>query len=228
MSTQKGSVLNPALPAPPSTQLDLFGDAEAARREQRAAQAPCLFDLDQVGYFARLGMAEDWNRTYGDARSIGDAHAWTPCVTQTFNRAEPTPTCRPTILLADLRCEHYRTCSCVGDLLYRGACFACTWEGPAGDSENAAAEDAHDHAWPGWRDLPLVPRRPEAGTSTKQKTSMARWIDSVDDLYPPGWLAAGGPIRTARAGVGTRHVPNHTGFGGYDLCGDTAGPQRQP
>lgn len=107
-------------------------------------------------------------------------------------------------------------------------------EGPAGDIENAAAEDAHDHAWPGWRELLLVPRRPEAGTSTKQKSSMARWVDNVGrwinnvgDLYPPGWLAAGGPIRTARGGSGTRHVPNLTGVVGSDLCGDTAGPKRQ-
>jgi hypothetical protein len=199
----------------------MFAEIEATEREQRAPEAPCLFGLDLVGYFARLELAEHWNAVYGDtATSIRAAHAWMPCVTQMFAHHEPTAQCRPTILLADLRCDHYRgNCCCVGDLLYRAACFGCTWEGPARTRENTAAEDAHDHAWPGWRELPLVPRRPEAGTSTKQKAATARWVEAVNDRYPQGWLESSGPIRTARGHAGTRHVPDHTGFGGYDLCG---------
>jgi hypothetical protein len=76
------------------------------------------------------------------------------------------------------------------------------------------------HAWPGWRDLPCVPRRPEPGTSAKQKTGMTRWAEAINNVYPDGWLESGGPIRTVRGRYGTRHVPNHTGFGGYDLCGE--------
>lgn len=208
----------------------MFAEVEAAEREQRAALAPSLFDLDLLGYFARLQTAEQWLTSYGDARSIRDAHAWTPCASQMFTRHQPSPVCRPTILLADLRCDHYGRppCLCLGDLLYRGACFGCTWEGPASDRENTAAEDAHDHAWPGWRELPWVPRRPESGTSVKQKGTTARWVEAVNDLYPHGWLESGGPIRTARTAGGTRHVPDHSGFGGYDLCGAVLAQARRP
>ena len=127
------------------------------------------------------------------------------------------------MLTAALHCDHYhRDCLCVGrGGVYRGACLHCTWEGPLRDGENAAAEDAHDHAWPGWRELPLVPRRPDTA-SNSQKTSAAlrNWIARVNAAYPAGWLEASGPIRTSRSTYGTRHVPNHTGFGGYDLCGE--------
>lgn len=65
----------------------------------------------------------------------------------------------PTLLVADLRCDHHdHDCFCGGDLVYRGASRHCYWEGPLRDCENPAAEDADDQAWPGWRALPLVPR----------------------------------------------------------------------
>jgi len=60
----------------------MFAEIEASEREQRAALAPSLFDLDQLGYFTRLQKAEQWLTSYGDARSIRDAHAWTPCASQ--------------------------------------------------------------------------------------------------------------------------------------------------
>jgi hypothetical protein len=66
----------------------------------------------------------------------------------------------------------------------------------------------------------LVAHQPESGTSRRQKEAMARWAAEVDAIYPTGWLESGGPIRTSRTGCGTRHVPDHTGFGGYDICGE--------
>jgi hypothetical protein len=201
-------------------QLDLFAEIETAARRERAASAPGLFDLDQIGYFQRVARAEQWRAKFGDVRSIREAHAWVPCISQIFNDYKPTDRCLPTLLTADLRCDHYRLdCACLGDLLYRGACFGCRWEGPPRDRENRAVEDAHDHAWPGWRDLPIVPSPPEPGTSAKQRATTASWAAHVDDVYPADWLKTGGPIRTRRAPLGTRHVPHRTGFGGYDLCG---------
>jgi hypothetical protein len=105
-------------------------------------------------------------------------------------------------------------------MVYRGACLHCAWEGEIRADHNGAVEDAHDHAWAGWRELPIVQRRPEPGTHARQKAATDRWIEAVNDCYPDGWLEAGGPIRTARGYYGTRHVPNYTGFGGYDLCGE--------
>jgi len=128
-----------------------------------------------------------------------------------FGGDQPSDTCRPTILNADLRCNHYNeNCFCVGDLVYRGVCLHCDWEGPVRGDETEAAEDAHHHAWPGWRDLQLVPRPPESGTNAKQKQAMTRWAEYVNDIYPTGWLESGGPIRTSCLRCGTRNIPNDT------------------
>jgi hypothetical protein len=123
------------------------------------------------------------------------------------------------VLTADLRCDCGRDrhrdkpCLCLGDLLFRGACRGCDWEGEPGADENPAAEAACDHAWPGWRALPVVERMSE------EHKPRAR-LERVTGRYPPGWVHAGGPIRTHRAGMGPRHVPSRTPFGGYDMAAD--------
>jgi len=146
---------------------------------------------------------------YGNANSNRNSHAWRVNITCPDT---PTDRCQPTVLSADLRCDCLDECFCVGDLLYRGACRSCGWEGEPVDEENSAAEDACDHAWPGWRELPVVARVPDDG---KRHDA---WAKRVAATYPTGWLAGGGPIRTQRSGVGTRHVPGRTPFGGYDMA----------
>jgi hypothetical protein len=106
---------------------------------------------------------------------------------------------------------------------YRGACLGCGWVGEPVESENDAAEDAHDHAWPGWRDLPPVPSPPDPSGAGQYDKRKAAWIARVAPVFPPGWLEAGGPIRTTREPPGNRHVPLRTPYGGYDLaCGPDA------
>lgn len=189
-------------------QLDLLAAIEEAKLE---APAPTLYDSPSHGLAARAADYDGWRAAHGNFGASRRSHAWTVWITcpQT-----PTERCQPTVLSADLRCDcdRYEDCSCVGDLLYRGACRGCDWEGEARDEENAAAEDGCDHAWTGWRQLPVVPRVPDEGKKR------ARWIEHVEALYPPGWLEDGGPIRTSRSGDGTRHVPSRTPFGGYDLA----------
>jgi hypothetical protein len=107
-------------------------------------------------------------------------------------------------------------CTEIDDYLYRGACRGCDWEGdPRLEmGENPAAEDAMDHAWPGWRDVPIVPRCPG------DRTAQARWQERVVPQYPAGWLEAGGPIRTLRDGpASSRHHADvaSTPWGGYDM-----------
>ncbi|MFL6138827.1 MAG: DUF6349 family protein [Frankiaceae bacterium] len=192
------------------TQLTLFHEPA----ERVAAELPsCLFDVAGVGLLARLAAFDAWKAEHGVFAAIGRSHAWWPGIAS----AAPTATdrCSAIVLWADLRCDHFReACCCVGDLLHRGACRCCAWEGPIRDSENAAAEDAHDHAWPGWRDLPIVPQVPDEGKARE------RWLTQVTALYPPVWLETGGPIRTRRKPPGTRHVPERTPFGGWDLTGE--------
>lgn len=94
--------------------------------------------------------------------------------------------------------------------LYRGGCLGCDWEGDTRDGYGVAVEDAHDHAWPGWRDLPAV---------KQPKSNYNRWLSEVKRAYPPGWLAAGGPIVTIRPDSRfSRHLSGKAPGGGYDLA----------
>jgi Family of unknown function (DUF6349) len=85
-------------------------------------------------------------------------------------------------------------------LLYQAHCSTCGWHGiPATHQrENTAVEEAMDHAWPGWRNLPAVPAKPNQGNP-------AKWLYAAAALYPPGWIISGGPVRTVRAAPGNRH-----------------------
>lgn len=86
----------------------------------------------------------------------------------------------------------------------------CGWACDA-DGENAAVEAAHDHAFPGWRDLPAVDaRQGEKGWSAKDARRLV-------DVYGSDWLDTGGPIRTWRPRFGLRHVPGRAPGGGYDM-----------
>jgi hypothetical protein len=190
-------------------QLDLFAVIEAAKLD---APTMSIYGSPARGLAARAAEAAAWREQHGRFGYLGRSHAWT---VQIMCPESPTERCQPTVLSADLRCDCDRfdrdrePCSCVGELMYRGACRGCDWEGQPHEAENAAAEDACDHAWPGWTDLPVVADVPE------ERKKRARWVESVTALYPPGWLEAGGPIRTQ---YGTRHVPNRTPFGGYDMA----------
>jgi len=195
-------------------QLDLFTAIDEAKLE---APAPSLYGSAARGLAARAAEMQAWRSEHGNFGCLPRSHAWTVHITCPDT---PTDRCQPTVLSADLRCDcdRFEDCYCIGDLMYRGACRGCDWEGEPHEEENTAAEDACEHAWPGWRELPVVPAVPDKGTTR------ARWIEDVAALYPPGWLEDGGPIRTSRRHSGTRHVPSRTPFGGYDLAAvDNAG-----
>lgn len=178
--------------------------------------------VGEPGFANRLAAFEAWKDTHGAFGCIPYSHGWHVQLALRYPRT-PTDRCRPTILVADLRCQcdnrwkDPNHCLCVGDLVYRGVCTGCDWEGPVRGDENSAVEDAHDHAWPGWRDTPIVPRSPGRGTSRQAQDALQRWLSGLPAGYPPGWVESGGPIRTARDG---RHVENYTGFGGYDLAAE--------
>ncbi len=67
------------------------------------------------------------------------------------------------------------------------------------DHESDAIEAGLDHAWPGWRALPVVAERPHHG-----KPEIQSWLDTAAAAYPAGWVKAGGPVRTARPPYATR------------------------
>jgi hypothetical protein len=195
--------------------------------------SPCLFSSPARGLAARLAEFENWKAQYGSFGCLSRAHAW--CLPWQDGQSPPGGHCQPVALSADLRLDggpREVPCGCKerhDALLYRGACRACDWEGEPCGSENAAIEDGCDHAWPGWRNLPVVAASyPDMASGASAQRGKDQWTGRVTAAYPAGWLQAGGPVRTHRAGGATRHVPGRTPFGGYDLgTTEEASPPRK-
>lgn len=178
-----------------------------------------------------------WSAEHTEETRLAMRRCWDIGITQPGARmGAPSPLqgdftrCTPTILNAD----HDRGCPCCPEeargLYYRGACLGCGWVADVwyemrdhdewGGGEKRAVFDAHDHAFPGWRNLPIVDRYPDgaSGGSPKDVTkAQQRWHDRFDHLFPRDWFERGGPIQTAREGMGTRDVPGCAPGGGYDI-----------
>jgi len=128
----------------------------------------------------------------------------------------------------DLRCEPWKhadkheRCECLGDLMYQAVCPSCHWSGIA-DHENDAVEAWHDHALPGWRDLPIVPSRLRMTDKDGLSKAARSWIVAH---YPTSMQVPGAPIITERRPYGTRHVPGRSPWGGYDLSHTAVDPDR--
>jgi len=138
------------------------------------------------------------------------------------------------LLQTDLRCrcsfpylaaewEKIGPCSCVGDLLYQANCPDCRWHHIGSESDVVLAW--HDHAWPGWRDLPVLPAKLRGQMGTRQMTpKLAAWLDAN---YPPEFRVDGAPIVTDRGGVAGRCVPGYSPFGGFDISVDKTTDRRE-
>ncbi|MEU9887971.1 DUF6349 family protein [Sphaerisporangium sp. NPDC051011] len=98
-------------------------------------------------------------------------------------------------------------------LRYQSQCGGCGHQGPERSSENTAAEDGCDHAYPGWRDMPVMEHRPH-----EDKKAIARWEKEARAAYPAGWFDRQGPVREYRTPGGTRHVPGMGPGGGYCMA----------
>ena len=98
-------------------------------------------------------------------------------------------------------------------MLWQAICPACRWH-DIGRRENGPVEAWHDHAMPGWRDLPVVP------TDVKNAKRGA-WVQTD---YPTDWQQVeGAPILTRRGEWGRRHVPLRSPLGGYDIAAEEIG-----
>ena len=86
------------------------------------------------------------------------------------------------------------------------------------ERENDATEAAVDHAFPGWRETPIVPRVERFGDAKKEAAQEAALLAKIRPLYAAGWFERGGPIRTMRRWPSTRHVPGNAPTGGFDMC----------
>jgi len=190
-------------------------DFDALTRQPYAGRAPLHFSTEFYTV-DELGEAWDaWVEQNGHFDSIRVSHMWRASQIDTGRGTVAHDCC---ILSAALYCDHYqRKCFCVGSGLYRAQCDRCRWMA-VGD-ESGAIEAWHDHAWPGWRELPRVPAevRPGAGGITSKTKPAFEWVTAN---YPAEWQTDGAPVLTIRGGIGTRHVPGYSPWGGYDLAAD--------
>lgn len=129
---------------------------------------------------------------------------------------------------ADLRCEPWehpasgQGCQCVGELMYQTICAPCEWRDIT-NSENRAVEAWHDHAFPGWRQLPILPLGLRGTDEPGISKSAAAWIR---DRYPVSMQVPGAPVITERLPMGTRHVPGRSPWKGYDISHTAVDPER--
>lgn len=111
-----------------------------------------------------------------------------------------------------------------GGMLEQMVCEPCDWH--AIGEESSVIEQWHDHAVPGWRDLPVLPAaiRVRDGGATLSKGAM-KWIS---ERYPQHMQVPGAPIITERGPYGTRPVYHYSPWGGYDLSHTALGASRGP
>ncbi len=89
----------------------------------------------------------------------------------------------------DLRCkaglhDHERAtlglgkiCQCVGSTTSQMICAVCEWHFIGEEAE--ATEAWHDHAFPGWRDLPILPDKLRGQMGTRKMTpKLEEWFEA--------------------------------------------------
>ncbi|MDJ1370265.1 DUF6349 family protein [Gulosibacter molinativorax] len=175
--------------------------------------APLHFTADYYAPDDLTAAFERWVFEHGNFGCLQRSHMWHPGYT-TAEANTATVGHELRIFDVDLRCTHYREdCSCVGGLLTRGICAPCRWH--LDGNEATIVEAWHDHAWPGWRTLPVIPASIAKTDDQNRPTKKYRaWID---EHYPAEWQLPGAPIITERQPYGTRHVPGRSPWQGFDL-----------
>jgi N12 class adenine-specific DNA methylase len=101
---------------------------------------------------------------------------------------------------------------------YAAFCKDCEYAGPWHGREEGALEDEFDHAFPGWRELLPVVAAMEYKEMQNRK-AYVQWKNTVVELYPTGWVEAGGPVLVARNRGGTRWHDDWFLGGNYNVCG---------
>lgn len=182
---------------------------EARAHMQECEGAPLHFTTDYYSPRELVEAFEHWQFLNGHFDSFAQSHMWHRGIAH--EQVTVLGGHGGEMFTAELRSRPGEVGP--GDLLAQMICEPCQWHVVTGD-ENTAVEAWHDHALPGWRNLPVVPRqirvRNESGLTALAKA----WIA---ERYPEHMQVPGAPIVTERAPVGTRHVPGYSPWGGYDL-----------
>lgn len=197
--------------------LDALNHAAEVEAAPEWQGAPLHFTTDYFSPAALDEAFEHWCFVSGHFDSLALSHMWHRYIG--LNGHTDFQEHSIDVFDAELRClarEHRdgdEDCSCVGGMLVQAICEPCDWHVIA-DNENAVVEAWHDHAMPGWRDLPVVPERIRV-RDTKGLTLHAR--DWIAEHYPIQMQVPGAPIITERGQYATRHVPGYSPWGGFDL-----------
>jgi hypothetical protein len=183
-------------------------------RPKYVGRAPLHFTQDYFTPGELAAAFHEWCEINGSFGSHPRSHMWVGFATGLAPDGHTLST-----MHADIRChgpayDHPRGCSCPGDLLYRAQCDICHFVAVGRESD--VIEAWHDHAWPGWRDLPVVPQdvRPRAGGFSKSEKAALAWATKN---YPTEWQMPGAPVITERGTAGSRPAPGYSPWGGYDI-----------
>ena len=199
----------------------MFAAVEAAEVEAKLAATPrCLFDSPACGLAWRAAEYAAWVEEYGNFGSGIRSHAWTVQITCPD---EPTSRCQATVLSCSVRSDRYSdgeecraaTASPRDELLYRARASASAVTGKANPTAARTLPSRTRWITPG-----------PAGATCRSSTrwpddakSNDRWWDATSSrCYPEGWLENGGPVRTHREKLRTRHHAGPaTPYRGYDM-----------
>ena len=196
---------------------DCLFDLDELRRQEVAETpwhgAPLAYTTD---YYPVTELEAAWDRYIAEHGHFGCIprshmwHTWNPLFTVCDVNLESGHSL--VVLSADTRCDeddHDHTAAPLpGKLMYQAICEPCQWHRIGAESEVVIAW--HDHAMPGWRDLPAVPAK------TKNVTAWAQ------EHYPAQWQFDGAPIVTAREHPSaSRAVAGRSPWKGYDIAAET-------
>lgn len=192
--------------------------AEANPRPPYTGRAPLRFTTDyytleelvEAQYEARLAAGDDYCHSW--------RHMWHPEFMGV--RQQDSNGHLLAMVECDLRCScllmppygyNTRYCYCPGDLICQSICETCAWHFIG--TWNQAVEAWHDHAWAGWRELPILGLVKSGTDRAKQLAALVKEVE-----YPAEWMRAGAPIITDRENGSTRHVPDYSPWRGFDIA----------
>lgn len=197
-----------------TTQPELF-DLEAQERARIAetpwAGAPLTYTTDYYSPADLEAATERYRAQHGEFGCIPRSHMW-------FRSGTNPPLVieghELHVFNADGRCDIDEHTHAAGELpgasMTQAICPRCTWHHIGNDAVIAW----HDHAMPGWRDLPSYDHNVDR-SSRRSLAALERWARAT---YPPAWQFPGAPVRTQRQPHGTRAVPGYSPWGGYDIA----------
>lgn len=192
-----------------------FDFAELEREDARARLdewdgAPLRFTVDYYSPAALDAAFEHWCFLNGRFGSIDRSHMWHRSLWDREDAAFGDHSIA--VFRASLWIERGVEGPSVSPV--QAICEPCGWHHICGD-DSEAVEAWHDHAIPGWRELPVMPAQVRVRDEKGRFTKLAqKWIEVH---YPEHLQVPGTPIITERTPLGTRHVPGGSPWGGYDL-----------